>query len=230
MKFSILTIFPEIFNGFLQTSLIGKAVARNKLQFRIVNIRDYAAPPHYQVDDLPYGGGAGMVLKPEPIARAIEACKEAAPRAKTILLSASGELFNQQAAHSLSREEEIIFICPRYEGVDQRIVEKYVDQEISIGNYVLMGGEVAAMAVIEAVTRLIPEIIGNEASLEEESFNISDERGLLIEAPHYTRPAEFQGMKVPEVLTGGDHKKINAWRRQKASEKRESHRPDLKVK
>lgn len=227
MKISFITIFPEIFTNFLNTSLIGKAAKSGKLEFTILNIRDFAEPPHFQVDDIPYGGGAGMVLKPEPLSKAISACKKSLPNAPVILLSASGRIFNQTSAAEFSKLDEIIFICARYEGIDQRIIDMFVDHEISIGDYILMGGEVAAMAVTEAVVRLIPDIISNQESLIEESFSISDESGTLIEGPQYTRPALFQGRQVPETLTSGDHSKITAWRKEKAREKRQKFRPDL---
>lgn len=228
MKVSILTIFPEIFSSFLKTSLISKAISSNKLSVETVNIRDFAEGPHQQVDDIPYGGGAGMVMKPEPLAKAIEACKAKLPNSKVVLMAASGHKFTQKKAEELSQVEELIIICARYEGLDQRVIDQYVDYEICIGDFILLGGEVPAMAVIEAVGRLIPDVISNKDSLKEESFSLEDSQGLLIEGPQYTRPAEFKGAKVPEVLVSGDHKKIAEWRHKMAVEKREKYRPDLK--
>lgn len=227
MRIAILTIFPEIFSGFLSSSILSKAIQKNQLNIELFNIRDFAAPPHYQVDDTPYGGGAGMVMRPEPIAAAIEAAKTKLPAAKVILMCASGRLFNQNTAEQLSRLNEVIIICGRYEGIDQRIIDALVDHEISIGDYVLMGGEVAAMTVIEACVRLIPEVLGNKDSLGEESFNSADEKGMLLEGPQYTRPAEFMGMKVPDILLSGDHKKIGDWRKEQSLSRRAQNRPDL---
>ncbi|MCO6430568.1 MAG: tRNA (guanosine(37)-N1)-methyltransferase TrmD [Deltaproteobacteria bacterium] len=227
MQVGILTIFPEIFRGFLESSLVGKAAASGKLEVILSNLRDFADPPHYKVDDTPYGGGAGMVMKPEPIVKGVEAMKVRLPLARTILLSASGRIFNQEKALELSRCEQIIFLCGRYEGIDQRAIDEVVDEEISIGDYVMMGGEIAAMAVIEASLRLVSDVLGNSASITEESFGIKFGGCTLLEGSQYTRPPEFRGRKVPEVLCSGNHERISKWRLDSAIEKTRSHRPDL---
>ena len=226
MKAIILTIFPEIFTGFLDSSLIEKARSRELLQIDVRNIRDFAEPPHHKVDDTPYGGGAGMVMKPEPLVAAIEWAKTELPTAPVILLSPSGERFEQRIAEKLSNSVELILVCGRYEGVDQRVIDLVVDREISIGDYVLMGGEVPAMALLEATVRLIDGVVGNEQSTELESFLVTDE-GTMLEAPHYTRPPEFRGRTVPEVLLSGDHQRIEEWRTNKGIERTRSRRPDL---
>ena len=209
----------------MHSSLIKKALDKGVLQISLTDIRDFSSPPHNNVDDIPYGGGAGMVMKPEPLVLAIEAERAKNPNALVVLLSASGEIFNQRRAIELS-ERDLILVCGRYEGIDQRVIELAVDLEISIGDYVLMGGEVAAMAVIEACARLIPGAIGNSESLTTESFN--DQNGeALLEAPQYTRPPEFRGKVVPEVLISGDHKKIAAWRKQNSLELTRRRRPEL---
>lgn len=225
MQIEILTLFPPLFNGFLSSSLIEKAISRKLLSICLTNIRDYADPPHHQVDDTPYGGGAGMVMRPEPLLRAIEAAKARLPQARVILLSASGTKFTQSVARELSTTSEVILICGRYEGVDQRVIDLAVDQQLCIGDYVLMGGEVPAMVVIEASARLITDVIGNAESLNDESFSSSECQ--LLEAPHYTRPAVFRERTVPEVLLSGDHAKIAAWKKAQAIERTRTFRPDL---
>jgi tRNA (guanine37-N1)-methyltransferase len=222
----ILTIFPEIFSSFLATSLIAKAQEKNLVKIEAINIRDFADPPHFSVDDTPYGGGAGMVMKPEPLARAIRHTKQKAPSAKVILLTPAGKRFSQADAHELSGHGDLILVCGRYEGVDQRVIDLYVDSLISIGDFVLMGGEIPAMAIIEASLRLIDDVIGNKESLSEESFSIKESQPLL-EAPHYTKPAEFEGEKVPEVLLSGNHKEIAKWRKSEAHRVTREIRPDL---
>ncbi len=223
MHISLLSIFPDIFQSFLDTSLIAKAQEKNLLRFSRLNIRDFAEPPHLQVDDTPYGGGAGMVMKVEPIVRAVEQAKTELPKAKVLLLSASGPRFSQATAKRLSQEPALIFICGRYEGVDQRVSDLVVDEEISLGDYVLMGGEVAAMVVIEAVCRLIPGVIKNAESLQQESFAAG--RGESLEYPHYTRPLEFRSLPVPPVLTSGNHQEIERWRSEKSAALTAKHRP-----
>lgn len=222
MKLEIITIFPGIFSGFLKESLIGKAISSKALSVTLTNFRDLAPPPHHSVDDSPYGGGPGMVLKPEPLADAIRAAKGRLPSALVILLSASGIPFKQATAHTLSERPELILVCGRYEGVDQRLIERYVDLELSIGDYILMGGEVPAMVLLESIVRLIPGIIGNLDSTTTESY----EQGFL-EAPQYTRPPTFEGLQVPEVLLSGDHKAISAWRTERSKELTIRRRPDL---
>lgn len=219
----VLSIFPDIFESFLKASLIGKAVEAGKLSVELINFRDFSDPPHHKVDDEPYGGGAGMVLKPEPLSRAIKHAKQTLPDAKVILFSASGAKFTQPVACSLSlRTGGLILVCGRYEGVDQRFIDLYVDQEFSMGDFVCMGGEVPAMLLIEAIIRLKPEIIGNPESLTNESFTEQ-----LLEAPQYTRPREFEELTVPADLLSGAHKRIEAWRKQESINKTKKNRPDL---
>ena len=213
MKFHVITIFPELFDSFRCTALIGKGVERGLLNFNLIQLRDFAKPPHYKVDDTPYGGGAGMVLKPEPLSAAIDSFKK---KPHTILLSPSGKPLTQQAAHRLSERDEILILCGRYEGVDQRVIDTYVDEEISIGDFVVMGGEVPAMALIEAIAREIPDVLGNATSIENESFSRTRSEDLLLEGPQYTRPPEFLEQKVPEVLLSGDHAAIEAWREEQS--------------
>ena len=228
MRIEVLTIFPELFGDFTRSSLIGKAQDKGILSFSILDIRAFASPPHFSVDDSPYGGGAGMVMKPEPIVSAIEDAKKRLPQAKVILLSPGGKVFSQIEAVRISKLTEIIFVCGRYEGLDQRAIDIAVDEEISIGDYILMGGEIPAMVIIEATARLVDNVIGNSESLNTESFNTSEE-GTLLEAPHYTRPPIFRDRGVPEVLLSGDHAKIKKWRIDEARTRTKARRPDLKT-
>jgi tRNA (guanine37-N1)-methyltransferase len=221
VRIDILTIFPGIFEGPLRESLLGKAVASGLLDIRVHDIRDHSADPHRQVDDQPYGGGPGMVMQAEPIFRAVEALGEGNRR--LILLSPAGRKLDQALVRELAGERWLVLVCGRYEGVDERVVEGLVAEEISVGDYVLAGGEVAALVVLEAVTRLVPGVVGREESLSEESF---EEEGLL-DHPHYTRPRELRGMAVPEELLSGDHPRIEEWRRRAAEEKTRRNRPDL---
>lgn len=222
MRFDVITIFPEIFRGVFDFGIIRRAVESGIIEVRIHDLREYTHDRHRQVDDRPFGGGAGMVMKPEPLFRAVEAITHGAEQAVTVLLSPQGRLFNQRVAEEFARCSRIVLICGRYEGVDERVVEHLIDEEISIGDYVLSGGEIPAMILVEAVTRLLPGALGCEQSAERESFADG-----LLDYPHYTRPAEYRGMKVPDVLVGGNHKEIEAWRRRNAIEKTLSRRPDL---
>lgn len=222
MKIDVLTLFPEMFYGVLSSSILGKAVERGLLTVNLINIRDFSKDRHRRADDYPYGGGAGMVMMVQPLYDAILSIRAADPGAKTIMTSPRGKKFNQAIAKELSTEKHLILICGHYEGVDQRVIDSMVEEEISIGDYVLTGGEIPSMAIIDAVTRLLPEVLGSPDSLEEESFG----QGLL-EYPQYTRPAEFLGMKVPEVLLSGNHKEIENWRREKSLETTRRFRPDL---
>jgi tRNA (guanine37-N1)-methyltransferase len=222
MKIEILTIFPEIFSGFTSSSLIGKAQERGLLSIQVTDIRDFASAPHFSVDDSPYGGGAGMLMRPEPLYAAIAAAKLKLPDAKVLLLTPTGARFNQKKAQSVSKLSELILVCGRYEGVDQRVIDLCIDEQISIGDYVLMGGEVPAMVLIEASTRLLPEVLGNTESTAHESFTEP-----LLEAPQYTRPPEFMGQKVPEVLLSGNHKRIQEWRQAESKKRTLTVRPDL---
>jgi tRNA (guanine37-N1)-methyltransferase len=225
-RIQIISVFPTIFSSFLETSLIEKARARGIVSISTCSLRDYADPPHYHVDDTPYGGGAGMVLKPEPLSKAIEDCKKTLPHAKVILLCANGERFSQKKAAAISALPEVIYVCGRYEGIDQRVIDSLVDHEVSIGDYVLMGGEVAAMVVIEASLRLIADVLGNPDSICHESFTPTSQ-GLLLEGPQYTRPAEFRGQTIPAELLTGDHAKIAEWRKIKSLERTQTMRPEL---
>jgi tRNA (guanine37-N1)-methyltransferase len=223
MIFEILTLFPEMFDSYLATSILGRAIAQGNIQVRCHNIRDFTTDKHRMTDDAPYGGGSGMVMKPEPLVRGLEAVQGTdETRARVILLSPQGRLFDQKLARELSRLPRLIMVCGKYEGVDERVRVLGVDEEISIGDYVLTGGELAAMVILEATARLLPGVLGDEASTQEESF----EEGLL-EYPHYTRPREFMGCRVPDVLLSGNHQEIAAWRRRKAIEGTFEKRPDL---
>ena len=228
MDIVILTIFPEFFESFLRTSLIAKAIKTGAVRFTISNIRDFAIDTHHKVDDEPYGGGAGMVMKPEPLYAATAFHKETFPHAPVLLLSPRGVPFVQQRAQQLSEQGALILVCGRYEGLDQRYIDLCVDEEISIGDFILMGGEVASLAVCEAVTRLIPGVLGNNESAQEESF--SEHTQQRLEAPHYTRPPEFQGKKVPDVLLSGDHSAIKKWRLEESLVVTKMRRPDLLLK
>jgi tRNA (guanine37-N1)-methyltransferase len=224
MRIDILTLFPEMFEKLFDYSIIGRARECNVVQIKIHNIRDYAHDRHSIVDDYPYGGGAGMVMKPEPIFETVKAVKMESNIAgsSTILLSPKGRLFNQHIARELSSFDQLIFICGRYEGVDERVTEHVATDEISIGDYVVSGGEIPAMVVVDGVIRLLPGAIGSEQSLNEESH----EAGLL-EYPQYTRPPEYQGWKVPPVLLSGNHAEIAKWRRQQSLLMTATKRPDL---
>ena len=225
MKIDVVTIFPALFEPFRETSLLGAARRAGIVELAVHDLRDWTADRHRTVDDAPYGGGPGMVMRPEPLVAAIEALagsKEDGREARVILLSPQGRRFDQAWAAALARERHLVLVCGRYEGVDQRAIDLAVDEEASIGDYVLAGGEVPAMVVIEAVTRLLPGVLGNPASAEIESF----ERGLL-EGPQYTRPARYRGLEVPAVLRSGDHAAIARWRAEQARERTRRRRPDL---
>jgi tRNA (guanine37-N1)-methyltransferase len=220
MRIDVLTLFPGWFASPLRESLLGRAIAGGLLDVRVHDIRERASDRHRTVDDYAFGGGPGMVMKAGPVFEAVEALGPGGRR--TILLSPAGRRLGQALARELSREPWLVLICGRYEGVDERVVEGLGAQEVSIGDYVLSGGEAAAFVLLEAVTRLVPGVLGNEGSLGPESF----ERGVL-DHPHYTRPREFRGMRVPDVLLSGDHARIEAWRRRAALEKTARNRPDL---
>ena len=224
MNFIVLTIFPEMFDPICTHGIIGRAIKQKKISVSTLNIREYATGRHHTTDDRPYGGGSGMVMKPEPLAGAIRAARENVSAAKTILLSPQGRRFNQQRAQELAAFGELILVCGRYEGVDERISRELIDYEISIGDYVLTGGELPAMVIIDSVTRLIPGALGGEDSAEKDSFSDG-----LLEHAHYTRPREFEGMNVPEVLLSGDHEKIETWRLQSSLMRTFFYRPDLLI-
>jgi tRNA (guanine37-N1)-methyltransferase len=216
---NLLTIFPDIFESFLKTSLVGKAISRGLLKATVTNIRDFSLPPHNKVDDSPYGGGAGMVMLPEPLVSSIEAVKQHDPETWVVLLSPSGTRFNQHKAQELAHRASVTFVCGRYEGIDQRVIDLAIDEELSVGDFVVMGGEVPAMLVIEASLRLRPGVLHNAESIAHESFSPELAGGDLVEAPQYTRPESFRGLAVPEVLLSGNHKAIAEWRLKEARTK-----------
>jgi tRNA (guanine37-N1)-methyltransferase len=215
MKYLIITLFPEMFEGPLSASILKRAKEKSLLDFEFLNLRDFGLGKRKQVDDTPYGGGAGMVLRVDVMANAIKKAKSLLPKSKVVLLTPQGDLFNHQIAKNIaSKEKSLILICGHYEGFDERI-RNLVDQEISIGEYVLTGGEIPAMVLIDSISRLIPGVLGAGESLDSESFT----DGHLLEYPHYTRPEDFDGIKVPAVLKNGNHAEIAKWRKEKASEK-----------
>lgn len=222
MKFQILTLFPEFFETPLRATILGRAQDKGLVDYETVDIRDFATDKHKTTDDLPYGGGAGMVMKPEPLVSALEHARERDPDAPRILMSPQGEPMSQSLAHELAELPGMILTCGRYEGIDERVRQGWIDREISIGDYVLSGGEPGALVLIDAVTRLLPGVLGNEASIREESF--AEGR---LEYPHYTRPRDFRGQQVPEVLLSGNHQKIADWRRKQSLERTRKRRPDL---
>jgi tRNA (guanine37-N1)-methyltransferase len=222
IRFDILSIFPEMFHSPFNFSLLKKAQEKGLIEIGLHDIRNWAQDKHNMTDDAPYGGGCGMVMKVEPVERALAAVKRTDVQPLVILMTPQGETFNQKIAAQLAEENHIIMICGRYEGVDERIREHLVDREISIGDYILTGGELSAMVVIDAVSRLVPGVLGNEASAETESFS----KGLL-EYPQYTRPAEYKGWCVPDVLLSGNHAHIERWQKVEAIKRTWLRRPDL---
>ncbi|MBZ5530095.1 MAG: tRNA (guanosine(37)-N1)-methyltransferase TrmD [Acidobacteriia bacterium] len=253
MKFEMVTIFPDFFRGPLDYGIVRKAREAGLIEILLHDLREFTTDKHRTVDDRPFGGGEGMVLKPEPLFKCVESLGVAPREARmdpesretVILLSPQGQMFTQAVAQELAGLERIIMICGRYEGVDERVSEALADREISVGDYVLSGGELGAAVIVDAVTRLLPGALGNEASAQQESFTATQKSasegpgpeitapdstcgsGGLLDYPHYTRPAEFRGMAVPDVLMGGNHDQIRKWRRRKALEKTLSNRPDL---
>jgi len=224
-RIDVITIFPGLFGAFLDESIVGIAIRTGRLKVAIHDLRDWTTDPHRTVDDSPYGGGPGMVMKPEPLVAAIEALagpKGPDRKARVIALSPQGERLDQPRLDGLSEEEALVLVCGRYEGVDQRVIELAADSELSIGDYVLSGGEVPAMVVIEGLARLVPGVVGNPKSIATESF-----QGPTLEGPQYTRPAEFRGRVVPPVLLSGDHGAVERWRAEQASEITRRRRPDL---
>ena len=222
LRFDIITIFPGMFESPFNESILKRGHEKGLLEFRTHDLRDYSLNKHKKVDDYPFGGGVGLVMNVEPISRAIEAIKKEVPKARTLLMSPSGKPFNQEKARELSAESNLILVCGRYEGIDERVRLHCVDEEISIGDYVLSGGEIPAMAVVDAMARLVPGVLGDENSIVEESFSDS-----LLEYPQYTRPRDFNGYKVPEVLVSGNHKEIQNWQRKESLKKTAEVRPDL---
>ena len=221
MRIDYLTLFPEMFEGVLNHSILKRAQDKGMLNVNTVNFRDYAENKHNQVDDYPFGGGQGMVLKPEPIFNALESLQHT-PKTRVVLMCPQGEPFTQEKAQELSEAEHLVFICGHYEGYDERIREHLVTDEISIGDYVLTGGELPAMTMTDAIVRLIPGVLGNQQSHEDDSFQDG-----LLEFPQYTRPREYRGMNVPEVLLSGNHARIDAWRREQKLLRTYRNRPDL---
>jgi tRNA (guanine37-N1)-methyltransferase len=226
MKIDILTLFPEICRAPLSESMMKRAQENKIVDLQIHNLRDWTTDKHHVVDDAPFGGGQGMVMKPEPIFKAVEALKtnpkSQAPNPKIILMSPAGRRFDQQMATELSREKHLVIICGHYEGVDHRVIEHLVDLEISIGDYVLTNGAIAAAVLVDAVVRLLPGVLGDDQSAADDSFSIGS-----LEAPQYTRPAEFRGWKVPDVLLSGNHAEIAKWRKEQALKRTKRNRPDL---
>ena len=223
-RIDVVTIFPGMFDAVLNESIVKRAQAKGKVGFKIHNLRDYTFDKHKKVDDRPFGGGAGMVMCPQPIFNCVEHIKSGLKSKKTrvILLCPQGAKLNQVIARRLSKVESLILVCGHYEGVDERVREELVDEEVSIGDYILTGGELPAMVLIDAIVRLIPGVLGDKNSLKFESFE-----GNLLEHPHYTRPAEFRNMDVPKVLLSGDHNKIEAWRKKESANRTKERRPDL---
>jgi len=222
IRFDVLSIFPEMLQSPLEFSLLKKAREKGLIEVGLHNIRDWTRDKHHMTDDAPYGGGCGMVMKVEPVARAVAAVKQAGEASLVVLLTPQGEIFNQTIATELARQKQIILICGRYEGFDERIREHLADREISLGDYILTGGELSALVVIDATARLIPGVLGNDASASGESFS----QGLL-EYPQYTRPAEYSGWPVPEVLLSGNHARIERWQRIEALRRTWRRRPEL---
>lgn len=224
MHIDVLSIFPEMFQGVFGQSILKKAAEKEAVHYNVVNFRDFADNKHQTVDDYPYGGGAGMVLKPQPIFDAVadlkERAKSSAPR--VILMCPQGERYTQKKAEELAKEEHLIFICGHYEGYDERIREHVITDEISIGDYVLTGGELGSMVIIDSVVRLLPGVLGSEESHIQDSFSTG-----LLEHPHYTRPADFRGLKVPDVLISGNHRLIDEWRGKESLKRTLTRRPDL---
>ena len=221
LQFDVITLFPEMFGDPFKASILMRAQERDLIKIELHNLRDYCKDRHRVTDDLPYGGGVGMVMKAEPLITAIEAIRSSRPEVRTLLMTPQGKRFEQSDAVRLVRYSFITLVCGRYEGVDER-ARVFVDEEISIGDYILTGGELASMVVIDAISRLVPGVLGDANSLEDESFTQP-----LLESPHYTRPRVFRGMVVPEVLLSGNHAEIERWRRQQALKRTKERRPDL---
>ena len=222
LRFDIVSIFPGMFESPFGDSICQRAREEGLLDLRVHDLRDYSLNKHRKVDDTPFGGGVGMVMNVEPIARVVAAIKKEVPETRTILLSPGGRPFDQEKAWELSRLPSLTLICGRYEGIDERVRLHFVDEEISIGDYILTGGEIPAMVLVEAISRLVPGVLGDPESIVEESF-----AGDLLEYPQYTRPQDYQGFKVPEILVSGDHKKIRDWQKAEALKKTARVRPDL---
>jgi tRNA (guanine37-N1)-methyltransferase len=224
IRFDVLTIFPGVFPGPLGIGVVGRALESGSVTLHVHDLRDHTTDRHRQVDDMQFGGAGGMVLKPEPIVRAVRAIRAEVPGVRTLLLSPQGRVFTQDVARELAEESAVLLVCGRYQGVDERARQE-IGEELSVGDYVLSGGEVGAMAVVEATARLVPGVVGSPESLDQETFSSTVDGGL--EPPLYTRPAEFEGHAVPAVLRNGDHAAITAWRRQQSQQSTRRLRPDL---
>ena len=223
MKYYVMTLFPEMFEQVMGSSIMGKAIDQGLIELEIFNIRDFTLDKHNKVDDYPYGGGAGMVMEAEPIYRCYEEiCSRVGKRPAVVYMTPQGEVFSQRKAESLSTKDEVVFLCGHYEGVDERVLEEIVTDYLSIGDYVLTGGELPAMVMMDAIARLVPGVLNNEESAETESFSDG-----LLEHPQYTRPAEILGRKVPDVLLSGHHENIAKWRQEESLRRTKERRPDL---
>ena len=222
MQIDIITIFPNIFFGPFSESIVARAISKKKIKINTINLRDYTEDKHCSVDDTPYGGGPGMLMKPDPLFKAVEDCKGDDSSPYVILTTPQGEPYNQKIAEELSREKHLVFVCGHYEGVDERIRTDLIDREISIGDYVLTSGNLPAMVIVDSLVRLLPGVLGDDESTKDESFADG-----LLEYPQYTRPADFRGLKVPEILLSGNHKLIDKWRKEQALIKTKARRPDL---
>lgn len=223
MNFYVLTLFPEMIMNGMSESITGRAIAKQLINIETINIRDFAGNKHGQVDDYPYGGGAGMVMQPGPVYRSYESIvKKTGNKPRVVYLTPQGSVFNQKMAEELAKEEELVFLCGHYEGIDERVLEMIVTDNVSIGDYVLTGGELPSMIMIDAISRLVPGVLHNDVSAEFESFHDN-----LLEYPQYTRPAEFMGKEVPAVLLSGNHANVDEWRREKSLERTLERRPDL---
>ncbi len=223
MLFEIITIFPSFFNAYLSEGILKRAIRKGLVNIRVHDLRDYTVDKHRSVDDYPYGGGPGMVMKPEPFFRAVNAIKSDGLESFTIMLSPQGEIFNQSMAVEFSKmNKRFILLCGRYESIDERVREALVDMELSIGDFILTGGELPALVIIDSIVRLLPGVLGDEESLKDESFTWG-----ILDYPHYTRPPEYEGLKVPDILLSGDHKRIALWRRKEALRRTFIRRPDL---
>lgn len=222
MKISIITLFPQVFDPILNTSILKRAQQKGKVKFELINLRDFGEGKHQIVDDRPYGGGAGMVLRADILAKALTKITDRQKLSKIILTSAAGKPYRQARAREFSKLDHLIIVCGHYEGIDQRFIEKFVDEEISIGDYVLTGGEIPAMVIADSIVRLIPGVLEKPEATQNESFSEG-----LLEYPQYTRPEVFEGQKVPKVLLSGNHKEIAEWRQKKSLEKTRKVRPDL---
>ena len=223
MNFHVLTLFPEMIENGMNTSITGRAITKGLLTLEAVNIRDYAFNKHQKVDDYTYGGGAGMLMQAEPVYLAYEAiAKRTAKRPRVVYLTPQGQVFNQAMAREMAQEEDLVFLCGHYEGIDERVLEEIVTDYVSIGDYVLTGGELPAMVMMDSISRMVPGVLNNQESGETESF-----AGNLLEYPQYTRPEEYKGLRVPEVLLSGHHKNIDTWRREQSIKRTYERRPDL---